>query len=140
MGAVVVFIFTPIREVIFGNDQDGSLNSTTDISTSNRIANDPKVFHLKTYEPLEVDSGILVITLITDINFADKLIEIKLVDKKNVVSRDIGFNKWTGLPYRYGDADGETHKIWTWQEIQIRRDPRVFNTGRQIKSGIRINF
>lgn len=64
---------------------------------------------------------------------------LNLFDRKNVRKWD-GFNTWTGLPYRYGDADGATHRIYSWREMQYLMHPARFESGRQIKLGIRLHW
>ncbi|HID93441.1 MAG TPA: TonB-dependent receptor, partial [bacterium (Candidatus Stahlbacteria)] len=68
--------------------------------------------------------------------FADVL---NLFDRKNV-SRNYGFNTWTGHPYIYGDVNWATKVIWSFRTIQYLRDPRMYPPGRQIKLGIKVNW
>lgn len=65
-----------------------------------------------------------------------------LFDQRNVqtVRGDIGFNQWTGEPYRYGDIQKPQNNLYDYYTMLSLRDPRVFSTGRTTKLGIRIDF
>ena len=56
------------------------------------------------------------------------------------VNRGAGFNSWTGEPYRYGDVNWGTNKIYTYRDILYLRNPAVSSPGRQIKLGLSLNF
>jgi hypothetical protein len=64
---------------------------------------------------------------------------LNLFDRRNV-NRGSGFNYWTGRPYKYGDVDWFTRKIYTYRDIIHLRNPVVFSPGRQIKLGMSLNF
>jgi len=49
-------------------------------------------------------------------------------------------NPWTGQPWKYGDADGRSHRIYTWRRMLYLRNPAMFGSPRQIKLGIRLSF
>jgi outer membrane receptor protein involved in Fe transport len=61
---------------------------------------------------------------------------LNLFDRKNVDR----VNEWTGEPYRFGDADGTTHEIYSRRYMQYLRNPQQFGPPRQIKLGIRLSF
>ncbi|OYD17510.1 hypothetical protein CH333_00705 [candidate division WOR-3 bacterium JGI_Cruoil_03_44_89] len=70
--------------------------------------------------------------------FADIL---NLWNNKNVKTSDKNWlNPWTGEPYKYGDADGGSHKIYTWREMQYKKNPSTFSAPRQIKLGVKLGF
>jgi hypothetical protein len=70
--------------------------------------------------------------------FADVL---NLWNNKNVKTSDKNWlNPWTGEPYRYGDADGGSHKIYSWQEMIYKKNPSTFSAPRQIKLGVKFGF
>ncbi|MCK4420198.1 TonB-dependent receptor [candidate division WOR-3 bacterium] len=49
-------------------------------------------------------------------------------------------NLWTGKPYKYGNTDGASHRIYRWREIQHSRNPQMFGAPRHIKLGLEISF
>lgn len=65
-----------------------------------------------------------------------------LFDQRNVqlVRSDMGFNQWTGEPYRYGDIEKPQNNLYDYYTMLSLRDPRVFATGRTTKLGLRIDF
>ncbi len=65
-----------------------------------------------------------------------------LFDQRNVqtVRSDLGFNKWTGEPYKFGDVEKPQTNLYDYYTMLSLRDPRVFSTGRTTKIGLRIDF
>ena len=65
-----------------------------------------------------------------------------LFDQRNVqtVRSDIGFNQWTGEPYRYGDIEKPQNNFYDYYSMVSLRDPRVISTGRTTKLGVRVDF
>ncbi len=61
---------------------------------------------------------------------------LNLWNNKNVNS----VNPFTGEPYKYGDADGSSHKIYSWSRMQYLMDPGRLKAPRQIKLGIKFIF
>jgi outer membrane receptor protein involved in Fe transport len=65
-----------------------------------------------------------------------------LFDQRNVqtVRNDLGFNQWTGEPYKFGDVEKPQNNLYDYYTMLSLRDPRVFSTGRTTKLGIRVDF
>jgi outer membrane receptor protein involved in Fe transport len=76
------------------------------------------------------------------LRFAVTFDVFNLFDQRNVqtVRGDLGFNQWTGEPYRYGDIQKPQNNLYDYYTMLSLRDPRVFSTGRTTKLGIRIDF
>lgn len=58
----------------------------------------------------------------------------------NNVQIGYGFNPWTGKPFRYGDVQEPSKRIWNYYEAYRFMDPRQFSTGRYAKFGLRLGF
>jgi hypothetical protein len=56
------------------------------------------------------------------------------------VQSAVGFNRWTGKPYVYGDQEQPQNNLYDYYTMYALRDPRVFSTGRMTKLGFRIDF
>lgn len=63
-----------------------------------------------------------------------------LFDQRNVQTVALGFNQWTGEPYRYGDIQSPQNNFYDYYTMVSLRDPRVFSTGRTTKLGVRVDF
>ncbi len=65
-----------------------------------------------------------------------------LFGQKNVqtVREDLGFNTWTGRPFRYGDVENPQDNFYDYYIIQSKMNPYVFSGGRTTKLGVRIDF
>lgn len=76
------------------------------------------------------------------LRFAVTFDVFNLFDQRNVqtVRADLGFNQWTGEPYRYGDIQRPQDNLYDYYTMLSMRDPRVFATGRTTKLGLRIDF
>jgi outer membrane receptor protein involved in Fe transport len=76
------------------------------------------------------------------VRFALTLDIFNLFDQRNVqtVRSDLGFNRWTGRPYYYGDIERPQNNYYDYYTMISLRDPHVFSTGRTTKLGLRVDF
>ena len=67
---------------------------------------------------------------------------INLFNDNNVqtVRDDLGFNRWTGKPYRYGDIERPQPNFYDPYTIQSLMNPYVLSNPRWTKLGFRIDF
>jgi len=71
------------------------------------------------------------------LRFAVTFDVFNLFDQRNVqtVRGDLGFNQWTGEPFRYGDIQKPQNNLYDYYTMLSLRDPRVFSTGERPSSG-----
>ncbi len=62
-----------------------------------------------------------------------------LFNQKNV-QMAYGFNPWTGQPYKYGDVERPLSNYYDYYTMLSLMDPRQFDTGRNTKLGLRLDF
>jgi outer membrane receptor protein involved in Fe transport len=76
------------------------------------------------------------------LRFALTVDVFNLFDQRNVqtVRSDLGFNRWTGEPYKFGDIEKPQNNLYDYYTMLSLRDPRVYSTGRTTKLGLRIDF
>lgn len=71
------------------------------------------------------------------LRFAVTFDVFNLFDQRNVqtVQAGLGFNQWTGEPYRYGDIQYPQNNLFDYYTMLSIRDPRVFSDGSHDKTG-----
>jgi outer membrane receptor protein involved in Fe transport len=108
----------PAVRQVTENLESGPIRSTTDLKIS------------KTFDIYRTR-----FTLFADI--------FNLFDERNTLV-DNPFYRWfnteLGDPYRYGQTEEGTNKMYDWYPTVRLIDPRQFNQGRQIKLGFRIDW
>ncbi len=80
--------------------------------------------------------------IIEGVRLAFTLDIFNLFDQRNVqtTQSNVGFNRWTGKPYVYGDQEQPQNNLYDYYTMYALRDPRVFSTGRTTKLGFRVDF
>ena len=60
-----------------------------------------------------------------------------LFDQRNVqtVRGDLGFNQWTGEPYRYGDIEKPQNNLYDYYTMLSLRDPACLFDGADDQAG-----
>lgn len=56
------------------------------------------------------------------------------------VNLNNGFNNWTGEPFKYGDRDAPSNRLYTWREMNRILDPRRLSIGRRFQFGMQISL
>jgi len=84
------------------------------------------------------------VTIRKEFNIGRMVVELysnimNLLDQRNAVDR-YKINGWTGRPYRYGDADGRAHTIWSWRSMLRMMEPNAYSGPRIVNLGVRIKL